>query len=231
VSHLPANSPVELAGDRVNRPAVSALQTPSASFGVAALRMNVLASDHEFDQIYDERIQALSDQHWTPVRVAARAAQLLTQAGSDRILDVGAGVGKFCLVGALTTDAHFVGVEWREDLVDIARGAAITLQVDRVTFLRRNVEDFAFDAFNGVYLYNPFWEQVGRYVTPIDDSIERSRAAFDRLVNITIAKLAAMRPPVAVVTFHGFGDDLPREFVHAGHEPAASDQLELWVKK
>jgi predicted RNA methylase len=231
MSYLPADSSVELAVDRVRQPAVSALQAPAAPLGIAALRMIVLSSDDEFDQIYDERIQALSEQHWTPVRVAARAAQLLTQAGSTRILDVGAGVGKFCLVGALTTDAHFVGIEWREDLVDIARGAAIRLRVDRVTFLRRNVEDFSFDAFNGVYLYNPFWEQVGRYVTPIDESIQRSRAAFDRLVNSTIAKLAAMRPPVAVVTFHGFGDDLPREYIHAGHEPAGSDQLELWVKK
>src|SRR5579872_1012394 len=110
-----------------------------------------LRSDLDFDQVYDQAIRDLSLQHWTPVRVAARAAWLLTQHGATRILDVGSGVGKFCLVGASTTDASFVGVERRGHLVDIARGAATRLGISRVTFVHANVDTFSFEGFDGVY--------------------------------------------------------------------------------
>src|SRR5262245_2791350 len=83
-----------------------------------------LGSDGSFDSVYDEEIRALSEEHWTPVAVAARAARILTFAGATRILDVGSGVGKFCIVGALCTAARFVGVERRHRLVSIARRAA-----------------------------------------------------------------------------------------------------------
>src|SRR3954471_8285376 len=86
-----------------------------------------LPSDVEFDDVYDPEIRALSPQHWTPVQVAARAATLLTQAGATRILDVGSGAGKFCIAGALSTDAHFTGVERRGRLVETARRAATRL--------------------------------------------------------------------------------------------------------
>ena len=41
--------------------------------------------------------------HWTPVHVARRAAQFLVTGPETRVLDVGSGPGKFCLVGALAT--------------------------------------------------------------------------------------------------------------------------------
>src|SRR5258708_32599839 len=85
------------------------------------------------------KIRALSGQHWTPVAVAARAADLLTRAGATRILDVGAGVGKFCIVGALSTAAEFVGVERREGLVQVARRAAAQVGSKRPPFIHSNM--------------------------------------------------------------------------------------------
>jgi predicted RNA methylase len=190
-----------------------------------------LSSDLEFDNVYDKRIRKLSAQHWTPVQAAARAARLLTQAGATRILDVGSGVGKFCIVGALTTDAHFVGAERREDLVDIARGAASRLGISRATFVRANVDTFSFEGFDGIYLYNPFYEQISRFLVQIDRGLERSEAAYRYFVRRTTEKLAAAAPPVAVVTFNGFGGTLPRAYVFRGDEPAGNDRLELWVKE
>jgi SAM-dependent methyltransferase len=188
-------------------------------------------SDLEFDAVYNERIRKLSAQHWTPVRVAVRAARLLTQAGASRILDVGSGVGKFCIVGALTTDAHFVGAERREDLVDIARRAASRLGVSRATFVRENIDAFSFEGFDGIYLYNPFFEQVSKFLVQIDRGLERSEAAFRYFARTTTAKLAAAVPPVAVVTFNGFGGQMPRAYAFRGDEPAGNDRLELWVKE
>jgi SAM-dependent methyltransferase len=190
----------------------------------------LLSSDVEFDRIYDLRIRVLSAMYWTPIRVAARAARLLSLGGATRVLDIGSGVGKFCLVGALTADAHFVGIERRKDLVDIARGAASALQAERASFVHADMDGFAFDGFDGFYLYNPFFEQISRYLTPIDDTLERTDAAYRYFIRLTVEKLAALRPPVAVVTFNGFGGAMPRDFAFRGDEPAGTDRLELWVK-
>src|SRR5204863_2649593 len=111
-------------------------------------------SDAVFDSIYDDRIRGLSEQHWTPVTIAARASWLLTTAGATKILDVGSGVGKFCIVGALSTTAEFVGVERRAGLVDIARRAAATAGASRATFVHADIDAVSFDGYDGIYLYN-----------------------------------------------------------------------------
>jgi SAM-dependent methyltransferase len=191
-----------------------------------------LASDEAFDAIYDQRIRALSDRHWSPVAVAARAAAMLEQAGATRILDVGAGVGKFCLVGAMCTRAEFVGVERRADLVDVARAAATRLKARRATFVHSNVTDFSFEGFDGVYLYNPFFEQISRSLRLIDDTAERSRDVYRHLVRATLAKLGALSAPGAIVTFSGFGGRVPPgAFKFIGEEAAANDWLELWIRR
>ena len=190
-----------------------------------------LRSDLAFDSIYDKAIRDLSLQHWTPVRVAARAAWLLTQHGATRILDVGSGVGKFCLVGAQITDASFVGVERRGHLVDIARGAAAQLEISsRATFVHSNIDTFSFEGFDGIYLYNPFYEQIGEYLDPIGPDLERSAATFRHYVRTTVEKLRGLTSPVVVVTFHGFGGIMPPEFKFLGDEAAGNDHLEVWSK-
>jgi predicted RNA methylase len=190
-----------------------------------------LESDLEFDAIYDATTRALSQQHWTPVQVAARAASLLVQAGATRILDVGSGVGKFCIVGALTTDAQFVGVERRQGLVDIARGAASRTAASHATFVHADVDTFSFEGFDGVYLFNPFFEQISRHLVQIDRALERSEIVYRYFVSRTTEKLAEVAAPVAVVTFNGFGGHLPRAYRFLGDEPAGNDRLELWVKE
>lgn len=189
-----------------------------------------LRSDLAFDSIYDNATRDLSLQHWTPVRVAARAAWLLTQHGATRILDVGSGVGKFCLVGAQITEASFVGVERRGHLVDIARGAAARLEISRVTFVHANIDTFSFEGFDGIYLYNPFYEQIGEYLDPIGPDLERSAVVFRHYVHSTVEKLRGLASPVVVVTYHGFGGIMPPEFTLVADEPAGNDRLEVWSK-
>ena len=77
--------------------------------------------DEKFDQIYPARIRKLSALQWTPVRVAAEAAKLLATVPGTRVLDIGCGPGKFCLIAAALTDGHFTGIEQRLDLATAAR--------------------------------------------------------------------------------------------------------------
>jgi predicted RNA methylase len=189
-----------------------------------------LPSDAEFDRVYPESIQRLSALHWTPVSVAARAAAILVRAGSTRILDVGSGAGKFCIVGAQVTSARFVGLERRQHLVDIAGGAAMKLGVSRATFVHASVEQFRFEGFDGVYLYNPFFEQISPYIPQIDASVEHSARLYRVFTEAVTAQLATLTPGTAVVTYHGFGGLMPTSYRFMGDEPAGDDLLDLWIK-
>jgi protein-L-isoaspartate O-methyltransferase len=88
--------------------------------------------DEKFDQIYPPRIRRLSALHWTSVGFAAEVATLLVTAPGTRVLDIGCGPGKFCLVAASLTDGRFTGVEQRKDLASTARQAAARLQLSNV---------------------------------------------------------------------------------------------------
>src|SRR6266540_532514 len=97
--------------------------------------------DEKFDQIYSARIRKLSLFQWTPVCVAAEAAKLLVTAPGTRILDIGCGPGKFCLVAAALTDGQFTGIEQRADLATAARKAAARLQLANVEIIYGNVTE------------------------------------------------------------------------------------------
>src|SRR5262245_8599134 len=103
--------------------------------------------DEKFDQIYPARIRKLSPFQWTPVRVAAEAAKLLVTQPGTRVLDVGCGPGKFCLVGAALTNGHFTGIEQRADLATVARKAAARLRADNVGIIHGNVTEIVFDGY------------------------------------------------------------------------------------
>jgi hypothetical protein len=190
-----------------------------------------LSSDAAFDRVYDARIGALSAEHWTPVAVAARAARLLTYAGATRILDIGSGAGKFCIVGALCTGAQFVGVERRHWLLGIAGQAAAEMGATRATFVHSNIDEFSFAEFDGFYLFNPFYEQISKNVELIDDDLERSSRALRYLVKKVEEKLRDAKPPVVVVTYNGFGGRMPVGYRYLGDEPAGSDRLQMWIKR
>src|SRR5262249_29669196 len=94
-----------------------------------ALRRHSAVSDAELDQVFPEELRDRSHLHWTPVAVALRAAELLAPTPDVRVLDVGAGVGKLCLIGALVTGATWWGIEQDPSQVAAANHAAWALDI------------------------------------------------------------------------------------------------------
>jgi predicted RNA methylase len=155
----------------------------------------------------------------------------LTEAGATEILDVGAGPGKFCLVGALTTSARFTGIEQRASLVQEARIAAVKLGVERASFIHANLADFDCAPFNGFYFYNPFQEQLEEDDPfPIDSALERSPSLHAAYVASAQAALCRARVGTFVVTFHGMGGPLPSMYECLHEERTYGGDLALWVR-
>jgi len=196
------------------------------------------AKDEKFDLIYPQQIQKLSSLFWTPVAVAAEAAKLLVtdwacraeglaKAGT-RVLDIGCGPGKFCLVGASLTDGRFTGVEQRSDLVVAARQAADDLGLTNVEFIHGNVLEVDFAEYDAFYLFNPFEENMHSGHT-IDSAVRLSPALFKRYTSHVAAQLGARPIGTRVVTYAGYADDIPA--CYSCESALFDDDLKLWIKQ
>ncbi|MES2109763.1 MAG: hypothetical protein V4577_13480 [Bacteroidota bacterium] len=91
----------------------------------ADLNASLFSSDAAFDRMYPEHFRLLSLKHWTPLAIARKAAAFLAEPGA-RVLDIGSGIGKFCLAaGYEFPETDFYGVEQRHQLVYHAEGVKV----------------------------------------------------------------------------------------------------------
>lgn len=184
--------------------------------------------DEKFDLIYPRHLRELSSTFWTPVAVAAEAAKLLVTAPDTRVLDIGCGPGKFCLVAASLTDGRFTGVEHRTGLIEAARQATKDLGFADVEFIHGNVTHIDFSAYDAFYLFNPFEENMfdGH---KIDRAVPLSPELFRRYTSHVSAQLGARPIGTRVVTYMGYADDIPA--CYYCEETLFGDDLKLWIKQ
>lgn len=198
------------------------------------LEIGVRVSDTRLDKMFpvDDRVSARV--HWTPVAVAMEAVKVLIE-GFDhaeracRILDVGSNVGKFCVVGALTSPAYFTGVEKRRQLVDVARATARRWRIPRVSYKWADMASIDWSEFDGIYLYNPFYENIEEGIQ-IDQRIELHPKLYASYVATVEQKLASCRSGTKVVAYYGFGGKFPPSFSEIIIEDSVHPRLECWVK-
>jgi len=206
-----------------------ATQTRGFRDVAAALRRGELVYDRVFDDVFPFAIRRASSVHWTPVEVAVRGAQLLTQGVTNPVLlDVGAGVGKFCTIAAASARATVHGVEHRKHFVEIARQAAEKLGVE-VEFTHGTIVDHVLSEVTGVYLFNPFAENLASRADHLDDSVELSEDAYWRSVCAVERFLDRANEGTRVVTYCGWGGAMPASYELVLRERRAGT-IELWKK-
>ena len=70
--------------------------------------------DLRFNQLYPKNIQAKAARHWTPLEVAKTAADFLAPHNDVHVLDIGSGIGKFCLAAAYHKPNNWVKCQCRD---------------------------------------------------------------------------------------------------------------------
>lgn len=191
------------------------------------LRLNIDVADQEFDVIYPAEIKDLSRKHWTPVAIAKLAAEFLAERPGTRVLDIGSGAGKFCLVGAAHTKGYFTGIEQRHDLAELSRRLAVTHRLHNTKFIHGNIRTVRFRDYDAFYFYNSFHENIDLH-NKIDDRVTLDAKLY-HLYSIHVVKQFASLPVGArVVTYCSPLNILPRSFrlidsLHGG-------SLNFWEK-
>lgn len=189
-------------------------------------------TDAAWDRIYPEKIQKLSQVHWTPLPLVRAVLDELKPCAADHLLDFGSGVGKFCMLASLFCDCTITGVERREKLHRVAQWTAKNLPLPRpVELICGDGFDLDWTRYSIIYFYNPFQEHLQRLEAPtIDESVMRSDQTHDELVDKTARRLSTLRPGTRVVTLHGWGGEFPDGFERLNVAPNAS-AVEIWRRE
>jgi SAM-dependent methyltransferase len=199
----------------------------------AAIRAGQIPADRAFDYFLPHRLRAASAQHWTPLRVAARAAQWLAEVGVRSVLDVGSGAGKFCVAAALAgSTATFVGIEQRSRLIDSARALAHVFGVgDRVSFVNARLGEGPLPVADAYYLYNPFGENVLSPEDHLDADVELSDDRYLSDIALFEGMLERTAVGTYLITYNGFGGHVPAGFREVRIDsPAGCSVLRMWCK-
>jgi SAM-dependent methyltransferase len=185
-------------------------------------------SDIEFNRKYPQSLQNLAKKHWTPLHIAQKAACFLAAENNVTILDVGSGVGKFCLAAARhKPNAFFFGVEQRRGLIDYAEAAREILRLDIACFIYGNFTQLDFRQYDHFYFYNAFYENlVG--ADKIDNSIVYSGELFNYYNRYLYRQLEQKPAGTRLVTFHSLEDEVPPGYHVVGIE--IDSLLKLWIK-
>ena len=190
--------------------------------------VNPLRSDYEFNQLYPPSIQALARKHWTPLLVAKKAAEFLAADKNVRILDIGSGVGKFCLSAAIhRPHATYVGVEQRKELIDLAEATRQILQLENVSFIHGNFTQVDFTRYDHFYFFNSFYENLNG-TEKIDERIEYSTELFDYYNRYLFQQLEKKPAGTRLATFHSVENEIPQGYLVVGS--AISNLLKFWIK-
>jgi predicted RNA methylase len=191
-----------------------------------ALGRRAAVEDREFDCLFPDHIRRLSVVHWTPVAVALRAAALLAPEPGMQIADLGAGPGKLCCIGALARGGAWHGIEQNPLLVAAAEALAVRLDA-AARFVAADMMQLDWDRYDSLYLYNPFEADLFGAGRPD----HAGWTAFADLVARTEERLSALSTGTRVVTFHGFGGELPSSFALAFSEAIGDGELALWIRR
>ncbi len=188
---------------------------------------SVELSENKFKLLLPEHLQLISKIHFTPIHIAQLASQWLTEDGRKNILDIGAGVGKFCISGALVSDSYFYGIEMRTSLVKIAGELIDTFEIKNARVIEQNVLDTDFNTFDAFYLYNPFHENIAHHKR-MNNEINLSEHLHRNYREYTRSQFQNSKKGTRIVSYHGEDDQIPTSFIP--YKESANGLLKLWIR-
>ncbi len=191
------------------------------------LKLNINVKDEEFNVIYPERIQKLAKRHWTPIAVAKIAAQFLVVEPGTKVLDIGSGAGKFCMVGSAYTTGHFTGIEQREYFYQLSNRIKQSYRLQNVNFVHSNITKINFKEYNAFYFFNSFFENIDSSAV-IDDTVQTDINLYALYSRYVREQLNEMPLGTRLVTYWSDLKEVP-----IGYKIQATSLeglLKMWVK-
>lgn len=191
------------------------------------LNISYFRKDAAFDTLYPQHIRELSQMHWTALDVAREASNYLASP-ETRVLDIGSGVGKFCIAaGVYHPNTHFFGIEQRKELFNHAKAAQEQVGVDNVYFTYGNLTELNYDNYDHFYFYNSFYENI-EPGSRIDYSVKTSFELYNHYTGFIHDMLSSRPTGTKLVTYHAPDKQIPASYQLVDN--SYSRVLKMWVK-
>lgn len=195
------------------------------------IQAGVSVEDRVFDSLISQPAQGSPYVvNWTPVEVAFKVACWINSRAIETLVDIGAGPGKLCIIGALTSYCRFVGVEQSPARVRDARRLASAFQVaDRVRFVESSIRQSGIPLAQAYYLFNPFEEHLYES-TP--DPMAAVKSVRDFALDVSYVERFLGEAPrgTYVIKYNGFGGRMPRAYDMICSDYSTDCSLRLWCK-
>jgi SAM-dependent methyltransferase len=189
---------------------------------------SLFQDDETFNKIYPLSVRNKATSHWTPLEVANYAAEFLAPEKGVHVLDIGSGIGKFCLAAAhQRPDAMFYGVEQRKDLVQHAIACNKKLELHNVCFIHGNFTQLDFRQFDHFYFFNSFYENL-EGTDKIDDTLEYSLSLYNYYNSYLFKQLEQKPKGTRIVTFHSLEGEIPPGYYTV--KTYVDGLLKCWIK-
>lgn len=185
-------------------------------------------TEENFNNSLPDYLQNRSKRFFTSFDIAQTATEWLTEDGKKNILDIGAGVGKFCMVGAKFSDSFFCGIEYRASLSKIANELIIKFDIPNAIVQNGNVTEIDFKNFDAFYLYNPFFENLIPSLR-LNNEVPLAAPLYRYYFNYTEEQLDKTNSETRLVTYHGNNFEVPASFKKL--KESKDGTLKLWIKK
>lgn len=175
------------------------------------LKLNIDIPDIDFNAIYPPRISSLAKKHWSSVSISKLASEFLVDRPGTKVLDIGSGAGKFCLIGATNTKGHFTGVEQRGELVELSARLSKSYRIHNVKFIHANITSIKFNDYDAFYFYNSFYENID-VLNSIDFSVRLDIQLYHRYSMHLVEQLVSLPAGTRLVTFCSPLSIVPQSF-------------------
>ncbi|WP_158288476.1 class I SAM-dependent methyltransferase [Mucilaginibacter psychrotolerans] len=192
------------------------------------LNISYFRKDAAFDTLYPEHIRDLSQLHWTGLDIAMEASNFLASPGA-RVLDIGSGVGKFCIAaGVYHPEASFYGIEQRKALYSYAETAKQQIGVENVFFRHGNLTTLNYDEYDHFYFYNSFYENI-EPGSRIDHAVHTSFELYNTYTFHIREMLDSKPAGTKLVTYYAPDKQVPEGYKLIDN--SYSRHLKMWIKK
>lgn len=186
-------------------------------------------NDAAYDEFFSPRIKKLSKVHWSPLPVVEKAATFLASEPGSKIIDIGSGVGKFCIAAAhYCPESEFHGIEQRKTLHHTALYSKKLSGLTNVHFMQGDFTELSLQSYTGIYYYNSFAENIASFGR-IDNTIQHSPSLYDYYTNYLYKQLEEKPSGTRLATYHVSENEIP--ICYDLIESDFNQDLKLWIKQ
>jgi SAM-dependent methyltransferase len=173
--------------------------------------LNIKVDDNEFNAIYPEWARKYARRHWTPIDIIKKASEFLVTKAETKVLDIGSGSGKFCMVGATYTKGHFTGVEQRFGLAELSKKLSRCYRIQNTEFIHANITSIKFSEYDSFYFFNSFHENID-LTANIDNTVDASEELYNLYHRYVCEQLSLAPKGTRLATYWSAMKEVPSSY-------------------